>query len=296
MEGYSEKGSRERYPGGKDERDERIRQLNVQPNNASFFSSDGLFTDEAANVREPRFVVAEDPLHEPRYIEVDGKGATFVGLGLTFAKQARRMTTADVYLVPAAWGATGFCANANGNLAWNASSTSEDFLGGTLLTDRALTRLNMTLRESGGVLRGILWHQGGGDSNNPDCARTYADNLAKLSSRLRREARADARGGSARGANAAIPFMVATQSKGDDERGRFSVFNPSKKIVDAAHRSVRDYIRYSGHVDNDDLVPPQYPCGQVSCVHFGADALREQGRRYFAVIKEIWSELGAYHY
>ena len=138
--------------------------------------------------------------------------------------------------------------------------------------------------------------RGGGDSNNPDCARTYADNLLKLSSRIRREARTDARGSSARGANAAIPFMVATQSKGDDERGRFSVFNPSKKVVDAAHRSVRDYIRYSGFVNNDDLVPPQYPCGQVSCVHFGADALREQGRRYYTVIKGIWSELGAYHY
>jgi len=296
MEGYSKRGTKEAYPGGQDERVQRIQQLNVLPNNKGIFDSVESFTDELLNIRQPKFVVAEDPLHEPRYIEVDGKGADFVGLGLTFAKQALTTTTADIYLVPAAWGATGFCANANGALAWNARPTDKPFLGGTLLTDRALTRLNMTLRESGGILRGILWHQGGADSNNPDCAKTYADNLAMLVDRLRREARLDMRGRAARGADASIPFMVATQSKGDDARATFSIFNPNKQIVDAAQRDVQSYIRYSGFINNDDLVPPQYPCGQVSCVHFGADALREQGRRYFALLKGIWSSMGTYHY
>ncbi|MGQ7846551.1 sialate O-acetylesterase [Granulosicoccus sp. 3-233] len=296
MEGYSEEGSREQYPGGRDERNERILQLNVQPNNRRLFPDDASFSDEKSNILEPMFVPAEDPLHEPRYIQVDGKGATFVGLGLTFAKQALRMTTADIYLVPSAWGATGFCANANGNLAWNAAPTSETFLGGSLLTNRALTRLNMTLRESGGVLRGILWHQGGADSNNPDCARTYAQNLQTLVHRLRREARQDARGPAARGNGAEIPLIVATQSKGDDERGNFSIYNPSKQLVDAAHRTVSDYIPHSTFVNNDDLVPPQYPCGQVSCVHFGAAALREQGRRFHAALKGLWSALDTYHY
>lgn len=296
MEGYSEVGSRDSLPGGKDERVDRIRQLNVQPNNAAIFSSSEAFTDEMANVRNPGFVIAEDPLHEPRYIEVDGKGASFVGLGLTFAKETLRTTTADIYLVPAAWGATGFCANANGELAWNATTTDKPFLGGTLLADRALTRLNMTLRETGGILRGILWHQGGADSNNLDCAAAYGDNLARLAARLRAESRLDGRGSNARREDADIPFIVATQSKGDDERGRFSLFSASKQLVDSAQRDVRDYIAYSGFVNNDDLVPPHYPCGQVSCVHFGADALREQGRRFYAGLKGIWSELGAYHY
>ena len=296
MEGYSEVDSKQAFPGGLDERVNRIRQLNVLPNNPGIFNRDELFTDELANVRQPTFVTAEDPLHEPRYIEVAGKGATFVGLGLTFAKETLRTTTADIYLVPAAWGATGFCANTNGNLAWNAEPTTESFLGGTLLADRALTRLNMTLRLTNGILRGILWHQGGADSNNAQCAATYADNLAKLADRLRSEARRDARGEAARGSDADIPFMVATQSKGDDERGNFSIFNPGKQLVDAAHRNVTDFIDVSGFVNNDDLVPPQYPCGQTSCVHFGADALREQGHRFYSLLKGIWSESGTYHY
>ena len=296
MEGYSETGSKQDYPGGLDQRVDRIKQLNVLPNNRSIFNSDELFTNESANVRQPTFVTAEDPLHEPRYIEVAGKGATFVGLGLTFAKETLRTTTADIYLVPAAWGATGFCANTNGNLAWNAEPTTESFLGGTLLADRALTRLNMTLRLTNGILRGILWHQGGADSNNAQCAASYADNLAKLADRLRTGARRDARGEAARGSDADIPFIVATQSKGDDERGNFSNFNRNKQIVDAAHRTITDFIDVSGFVNNDDLIPPQYPCGQTSCVHFGADALREQGHRFNALLKGIWSDLNTYHY
>ncbi len=296
MEGYSEVGSKEQFPGGQDERVERIQQLNVQPNSNSIFTSDASFTNEGVNVFTPQFVIAEDPLHEPRYISVDGKGATFAGLGLTFAKQALTLSTATTYLVPSAWGATGFCANANGNLAWNAEPTSEEFLGGTLLADRAMTRLNMTLRDTGGILRGILWHQGGADSNNPDCARTYADNLAKLVKRLRRDARKDQRGSQARGDDALIPFIVATQSRGDDSRANFSTFNPSKQLVDAVHRTVENVVPFSDFVNNDDLVPPQHPCGQVSCVHFGASALREQGRRFYAAIKRVWSASGAYHY
>lgn len=297
MEGYSELGSRESFAGGLDERHPRIHQLNVQPNSRSVFYSDGMFSDEQSNISSPSFVPAEDPLHEPRFMGIDGKEATFVGLGLTFAKSALTSTTSEIYLVPAAWGATGFCANANGDLAWNAWPTpAQAHLGGTLLADRALTRLNMTLRETGGVLRGILWHQGGADANNPDCARDYANNLSQLVSRLRSEARQDGRGAAARGAAAIIPFVVATQSRGDDERGQFSVFNPSKVIVDAAHRSVNQFIAHSDFVNNDDLVPSQYPCGQTSCVHFGATALREQGRRFFAAFKRLWSNAGTYHY
>ncbi|MFK7853180.1 MAG: sialate O-acetylesterase [Granulosicoccus sp.] len=296
MEGYSEVGSRQRFPGGLDERRERIKQLNVRPNSRSIFNDNSIFSDEQANIASPMFVPAEDPLHEPRNIGIDGKGATFVGLGLTFAKEALRTSTADIYLVPAAWGATGFCANSKGDLAWNAEATEEDFLGGTLLTERALTRLNLTLRETGGILRGILWHQGGADSNNPDCARTYSSNLQALAQRLRRDARQDARGPSARGNDAVVPFIVATQSRGDDERANFSIYNPSKVQVDSVHRSVAEFVPYSDFVNNDDLVPPQYPCGQVSCVHFGAAALREQGRRFYAALKRIWSAEGAYHF
>ena len=287
MEGYSEFGSKRAGPGEPDEPIDRVRQLNVQPSSRVAFSEPWQFTDESSNVSSPRFIRAEDPLHQPRGPAVSAKGGSYIGLGLTFAKAALERTTRTIYLVPAAWSATGFCANGQWDLAWNAQATSEPALGGTLLTDRALTRLNLTLRETGGVLRGILWHQGGADSNNGTCAARYAENLQKLVRRLRTEARVDARGPAARGESATIPFVLGTQSRGDDDRGRFSYFSEEKRRVDEVHKNVANVVPHADVVVNDDLVPPAWPCGQSSCVHFGAAALREQGHRFDAALQRI---------
>ncbi len=287
MEGYSENYSKNSQAGGLDERVDRVRQLNVQSNNRSLYPVVSDFINENKNIFNPRYIRAEDPLHEPLWPGQNSKGATFVGLGLTFAKAALTQTSNEIYLVPAAWGATGFCANGMGELAWNAYSTSHPSLGGTLLADRALTRLNATLRDTGGILRGILWHQGGADSNNPDCAFSYADNLKKLVARIRNDARVDRRGSVARGSVAKIPFVVATMSKGNDDRGNFSAFSNTKLEVDRVHRSIAELIPFADYVNNDDLVPPAYQCGQTSCVHFGAAALREQGHRFYQALQRI---------
>lgn len=288
MVGSSEGGARNSQPGGPDASNERIHQLNVVPNNRhSIFRQAGDFTNESTNVLEPRLVVAADPLHEPLHPGQPGKGGTHIGLGMSFAKSALQRTTQQIYLVPAAWGATGFCANQMGELAWNAAPTGIASLGGTWLTDRALTRLNMTLRDTGGILRGILWHQGGADSNNSECAHTYADNLSRLVARLRSEASVDARGSAARGPDAPVPFIVGTQSKGRDEHSDFSQFSPTKIEVDTVHRSVSSLIPFADFVNHDDLVPPSYPCGSGSCVHFGAAAYREMGVRFDQAIKRV---------
>ena len=289
MEGYSQIGSKQDGPGEPDEPLERVQQLHVNANNARFFSAPGDFVDEAANTREPLFIPAEDPLHDLLFPGQPAKSGTFIGPALTFGKAALADTSREVFLVPSAWGATGFCANANGDRSWNAAPTDEPALGGTLLLDRALTRLEITLRETGGVLRGILWHQGGADSNNPRCAELYADNLVAMVQRVRSEARVDARGPAARGPDAAIPFVLATQSRGTDERGDFSIYNPFKQQVDAVHRNVAQLLPFADVVINDDLVPPAFPCGQSSCVHFGAAALREQGVRFHAALQRIRS-------
>ncbi len=62
---------------------------------------------------------------------VEYKGGTIVGLGLSFAKTALADTTQRIYLVPAAWGASGFCKGAGDLLAWNAGSSSNSALGGS---------------------------------------------------------------------------------------------------------------------------------------------------------------------
>lgn len=289
MVGNSESGVKDVSPGGPDERHERIWQLNVSPNDQAVFGGFDDFLDESSTAIEPRFIQAEDPLHDPRNTVVDYKGGTFVGLGLSFAKAALDDTTQRIYLVPAAWGATGFCKGMGDLLAWNAGSSNNVSLGGTALLERALTRLRITQRDTGGVLRGILWHQGGADANSQACADSYSSNLQLMVERLRREAVVDPRGVEARGSRAAVPFIVATQSRGKDGRGDYSRWSSTRDQVDAVHRNIASLVPHADWVNNDDLVPPAYPCGSSSCVHFGAAANREIGRRYHQALKRIWS-------
>lgn len=283
MEGSTEIGSRE--VDGLDSMHPRIQQLNVRQNNRDLFATDAHFSDEAFNVMEPRFVGAEDPLHEPRFPTQPGKGGTFIGPGLSFAKAALENTTQTIVLVPAAWSATGFCANGDEALAWNAKPSDEAAQGGTLLTERALTRLRIALRDTGGILRGILWHQGEADANTGPCSERYENSLLDLIRRLRTEAQEDPRGSSARGPDAAVPFVIGTMSRGDDERGVFSVFSANKQRVDIAHRNIPNRLAYTATALADDLVPPAFPCGQGSCIHFGAAAQRELGQRYYRALQ-----------
>ena len=292
MVGFSELGAKQPWPGGEDEPVDRIRQLNVTSNNRSFYSNFNDYSADDVIAGSPRLIRAEDPLHELLYPSRSSKGGTFVGPGLSFAKGLLDETTQQIILVPAAWSGTGFCRNEIDFRGWNATGGPGDafdsVFGGSELSDRAVARLNLALSESGGIFRGIIWHQGEADSNSDACAANYAANLRQLVERLRSEPRVDLRGVGARNANADIPFVVATMSRGNDERGAFSVFSNTKRQVDSVHRQIASVIPHSGFVNTDDLVPTAYPCGTSSCVHFGAAAYREMGRRYAEVMMQLW--------
>jgi len=287
MEGYSEENAKDAGPGGADEVHPRIWQLNVHGNTRDHYPSDADFVDEQINTASPILVPAEDPLHRPRDLDVPSKSGTLIGPGLSFAKAAVTQTSQRVFLVPAAWGGTAFCADSKGEIGWNSTTPTNPSLRGTLLTDRALLRLNMALRETEGIFRGIVWHQGESDSFDTACANSYADNLFKLVARIRTEARLDARGSNARGVQAAIPFVLGTMSKGNDERGAFAEFLGGKITVDQVHRNIKSLIPFSEVANADDLVPPAYPCGERSCIHFGAAAYRELGARLYLALSQI---------
>ncbi len=293
MVGFSELGAKQAGPGGADETLDRIRQLNVTSNNMSFYSSFDDYSSTNVIVGSPRLIRAEDPLHELLYPWQPSKGGTFIGPGLSFAKGMLAQTTQGIILVPAAWSGTGFCRSGVDSRGWNATGGSGDdfngLLGGSELSNRAIARLNIALSESAGIFRGIIWHQGEADSNNPDCSSNYAANLRRLVERLRSEPIPDRRGSAARNAHADIPFVVATMSRGNDDRGFFSIFSDTKRQVDSVHRLIANEIPFSGFVNVDDLVPPAFPCGTSSCIHFGAEAYREMGRRYARVMQEVLS-------
>jgi hypothetical protein len=205
---------------------------------------------------------------------------------LSFAKSALNNTSREIILVPAAWSGSAFCApEINGPPGqWNAGPTTDRALGNTWLFDRAVTRANLALQETRGILRGILWHQGESDSNAA-CAPSYAANLERLVRELRMQINTDARGGELRRADSNIPFILGSMSVGADETEDLSVFPADKQLVDNAHRNLENVTAFTAFSNHDDLTPANgYPCGNTSCIHFGAEALREMGSRYYAAL------------
>jgi len=288
MIGFSGDGTRESFAGGLDEPDPRILQLNVSRNNSSSaFQSVVDYTSTTANLIAPEFVTALDPLHVPRISsETDGKeNEAYIGLGLSFAKQALQDTSADIILVPAAWSGSSFCQQESGPEGnWMPQASLNPALGNTLLFDRAVTRANLAIERSGGILRGILWHQGESDSTEV-CAALYADNLQQLAEQLRTSIIPTGSPDLQR-VEREVPFVVGTMSRGVDEREDLSFFNSAKQQIDDVHRNVPNLISTAAVSNHDDLVPANgYPCGNTSCIHFGPDALREMGRRYYEALR-----------
>ena len=293
MVGSSLTDAREAAPGEPDAPDPRILQLDVTANDSDLFPIPASYTDvDAIAVADGRIVEALDPLHDTRDRGKDSKSGTTIGLGLSFAKAALEVTTAEIVLVPAAWSDTGFCARTTNRFegsGWNATPPDTPAFAGTLLHDRAIARTDLAIAETGGILRGILWHQGEADSDAMECALAYGENLRAMVASLRSGIAEDARGPAARGADADIPFVLGTMSKGDDERGpAMAPFGAIKSLVDAAHRNIAADVPFSDVANADDLVPSNgFPCGQGFCIHFGAEALRELGSRYHERLRAV---------
>ncbi|MFK7889621.1 MAG: sialate O-acetylesterase [Granulosicoccus sp.] len=287
MVGISGTGTRQAEPGGPDESHPRIKQLNATKNERDdVFNSASAYTSRASNIIESApIVIAEDPLHLPLDPNNSGKDSSYIGLGLSFAKAALDNTTADIILVPAAWSGSSFCRRDSPTGYWNAESSSNPLFNDTLLFDRAVFRTNLALTETGGVLRGILWHQGESDELD-ECAgelgETYRQNLTKMIAGFRTSIQTDLAGESRRQGGSNIPFVLGTMSAGADEREDLSTFLPSKQFIDDVHRLIPSQVTYTALSNHDDLKPSDgYPCGNTSCIHFGAKALREMGRRYY---------------
>lgn len=282
MVGFGGDGTKQAWPGGPDEPNPRIKQFNVSKNGEfDVFQSAADYTDINKNFEDPLIINALDPLHVPVDSFTLDKAEDYVGLGLTFAKTALPQTSRNIILVPAAWSGTSFCNTSVAPAHWNALATNQPFHGNTLLFDRALTRINHALQQSGGILRGILWHQGESDSN-VECAYQYGYNLTTLVEQFRSRIINDARGASARGPSANIPFIVGTMSRGADARDNMLPFSDEKSTVDWVHRNIQSMVPHSAVAGFDDLTPANgYPCGNTSCIHFGTRALREMGRRYY---------------
>jgi len=189
--------------------------------------------------RSKQWVPASDPIHFDKPIVA-------VGPGLTFGKvMAGHDPTTCVGLIPCAVGGSPISTWQPGGY-WEQTQSKP--------YDDAVTRTRIA--RQGGVLQGILWHQGESDSNEKD-ASPYLDRLEALIARLRTELDAPD-----------VPFVAATL--GDFVVSR----NPWAQVVNDALRQLPQRVHRTACVEATGLEH------NGDNLHFNGASAHELGRRY----------------
>jgi len=195
---------------------------------------------------ENTWVEATEPLH------FDKPTIAGAGLGTSFARaMADANPNVTVGLIPCAVGGTPL----------------ERWCKGGDLYQKALARARLAMKN--GTLKGILWHQGEGDSGTEEKARSYGERLAKMITDLR----ADLGAGD-------VPFVAG-------------------KLGEFLKRQTKSGSRSFWPVVNEQiaLLPQRVPRAAVveskglkhkgDDVHFDTPSLREFGKRYAAAMRRL---------
>ncbi|MES2738206.1 MAG: sialate O-acetylesterase [Verrucomicrobiota bacterium] len=185
-----------------------------------------------------------EPLHH------DKPAAVGAGLGMSFAREmAEANREATIGLIPCAVGGTPL----------------ERWEKGGDLYAQALERARLAMKE--GTLKGILWHQGEGDSANEGKSKSYADRLAKMIVDLR----ADLGAGE-------LPFVAG-------KLGEFLSLETREKtpsywpLVNEQIASIPVRVPKTAVVESTGLTH------KGDQVHFDTPSLRTFGERYAAAMK-----------
>lgn len=187
-----------------------------------------------------------EPLH------TDKPAVAGAGLGMSFA---REMADADkkitVGLIPCAVGGTPL----------------QRWQKGGDLYEQALVRAKLAMQQ--GTLKGILWHQGEGDSGKEETARSYGQRLAEMIADLR----ADLGAGE-------VPFVAGKLGKflAPTSKEGSPSFWP---VVNTQLAALPQTVPQTATVESTGL---QH---KGDGVHFDTDSLREFGKRYAEAMKRL---------
>lgn len=194
---------------------------------------------QIAMFRNGAWMPAEEPLH------TDKPAIAGIGLGMSFAASLlKTYPGANIGLLPCAFGGTPLD-------RWMPGE--ELYLNAVEITKRAV---------SDGALRGILWHQGEGDSQDRHKADAYGRRLTEMVTRLRADLNAEH-----------APFIAG-------ELGGF-LKNHSTCIH---FKTINAILKELGHdLPLHDWVSAHDLKDKGDILHFDAASLREFGRRYAAV-------------
>lgn len=186
--------------------------------------------------REGRWITAEEPLHTDKP-EIAG-----VGLGMSFAVElVDRLHLAPVGLVPCAVGGTPLSRwMPHADLYENAVSVAQ----------QALFK---------GTLRGILWHQGEGDSGNADDANSYGGRFQQMINALR------------------VQLMAQNVPVITGELGTFLEHRTDCTYFNMVNQQLRDL---AGRLPAYDCASAKSLTDKGDSLHFNSESLREFGRRF----------------
>lgn len=188
---------------------------------------------------------AVDPLH------FDKPTIAGVGLGSSFGRaMAEAQPGVVIGLVPCAVGGTPLA-------RWQK---------GKDLYEQALVRIRAALKD--GTLKGILWHQGEGDSANLEDAETYAARLAQMVHDLRADLESPA-----------VPFVAG-------KLGEFLAETKNGKpvhwrTVNAQIAKLPELVAQCAIVESTGLKH------KGDTVHFDSPSLREFGQRYAEAMRKL---------
>ena len=185
------------------------------------------------------WVSAVDPIHFDKTIAGVSLGRTF---GIEMAKANKDV---KIGLIPCAVGGTPI-------RRWQQNGD---------LYKAALKRAKLAQKD--GVIKGILWHQGEGDSGKEETAKIYEAQLHAMVTAWRKDLG---------GVN--IPIVVG-------EMGRFYKRAKFKHLVDAALKALPSKMKHAAWVSAEGLDHK----GDV--VHFNAAGYRELGKRYAAKMQAL---------
>jgi len=185
------------------------------------------------------WVSAVDPIHFDKTIAGVSLGRTF---GIEMAEVNKEV---KIGLIPCAVGGTPI-------RRWQQQGD---------LYQAALKRAKIAQKD--GVIKGILWHQGEGDSGKEETAKIYEAQLHAMVTAWRKDLG---------GVN--IPIVVG-------EMGRFYKRAKFKHLVDAALKALPSKMKHAAWVSAEGLEHK----GDV--VHFNAASYRELGKRYAAKMQAL---------
>ena len=186
--------------------------------------------------RDGQWISAKEPLH------TDKPDIAGVGLGMSFAADLlKESPDTAIGLVPCAVGGTPL----------------DRWMPGADLYDNAIAITRQAL--SAGTLKGILWHQGEAESNEPYKANSYGDRFQKMITCLRRDLNAED-----------VPVITGEIGHFLEEYNGCDHFETVNSQLNQLCETIPNYGCASASAlrDNGDHL------------HFNSESLREFGKRY----------------